>query len=167
MWKDTIFLHVIKLMNERQSLHHSQSKVVCRNFFGLWLRKHRKIRIAYRQWRSNSPSRGKTKIRSEKPKVTYSAALVMAFLAAENENRQLENMLQAAFGCLPERFLSVRTKSITETFECWKLGPLFVFVVIQSMFPSWALTPTHFTIFIRGLSILLFSFTNNVDFSCQ
>ena len=42
----------------------------------------------------------------------------MAFLAAENENRQLENMLQAAFGCLPERFLSVRTKSITETFEC-------------------------------------------------
>ena len=94
-------------------------------------------------------------------------ALVMAFLAAENVNRQLENMLQAAFGCLPERFLSVRTKSITETFECWKLGPLFVFVVIQSMFPSWALTPTHFTIFIRGLSILLFSFTNNVDFSCQ
>ena len=43
MWKNTIFLHLIKLMNERQSLHHSQSKVICRNFFGLWLRKHRKI----------------------------------------------------------------------------------------------------------------------------
>ena len=37
------------------SPHHSQSKVVtvCRNFFGLWLLKHWKIRIAYRQWRSH------------------------------------------------------------------------------------------------------------------
>ena len=31
-----------------------------------------------------------------------------------------------------------------------------VFVVFQRNFSSWALAPTHFTIFIRGLSILLF-----------
>ena len=33
----------------------TQSKVVtvCRNFYGLWLLKHWKIRIAYRQWRSH------------------------------------------------------------------------------------------------------------------
>ena len=37
----------------------------------------------------------KTKIRREKPKVAYSVALVMAFLAAENENRQLEGFPQA------------------------------------------------------------------------
>ena len=37
---------------------HSQSKVVCRNFFGLWLLKHWKIRIALRLWLSNVPSRG-------------------------------------------------------------------------------------------------------------
>ena len=51
----------------------------------------------------------------------------MAFLAAENVNRQLENMLQAAFGCLPERFLSVRTKSITETFGMLKIRPIVCF----------------------------------------
>ena len=34
--------HSVRLLNERQSPHHSQSKVVtvCRNFFGLWLLKH-------------------------------------------------------------------------------------------------------------------------------
>ena len=47
----------------------------------------------------------KTKIRKEKPKVTYSVTLVMAFLAAENENRQLKGLPQADFGRVPERFL--------------------------------------------------------------
>ena len=32
------------------------------------------------------------RIRNEKPKVTYLVALVMAFLAAEKENRQLEDL---------------------------------------------------------------------------
>ena len=40
-----------------------------------------------------------------------------AFLAAENENRQLEDLPQADCGRVPERFLlSVRTKSTTENF---------------------------------------------------
>ena len=49
----------------------------------------------------------KTKIRKEKPKVTYTVALVMAFLAAENENRLLEDLLRADFGLTSERFLPV------------------------------------------------------------
>ena len=53
----------------------------------------------------------------EKPKVTYSLALVLAFLSAENENRQLEDLLLADFGRLAERLLlSVRKKSINENF---------------------------------------------------
>ena len=48
---------------------------------------------------------------------TYSVALVLAFLSAENENRQLEDFPQADFGRLPEKLLlSVRTKSINENF---------------------------------------------------
>ena len=47
----------------------------------------------------------KTKIRKEKPKATYSVALVMTFLAAENENQQLKGSPQADFGRLPEGFL--------------------------------------------------------------
>ena len=31
--------HLVRLINERQSLHRSHSKVVCQNFLGLWLLK--------------------------------------------------------------------------------------------------------------------------------
>ena len=52
----------------------------------------------------------KTNIIKEKPKLTYSVTLVLAFLSAESENRQLED-----FGRLLERLLlSVRTKLINE-----------------------------------------------------
>ena len=61
--------------------------------------------------------RKKTKLRKKKPKVTYSVALVMAFLAAENENRQLEDMPQADLAVYLKRFLlSVRANSITENY---------------------------------------------------
>ena len=40
----------------------------------------------------------KTNILKEKPKVTYLVALVLAFLSAENENRQLEDLSIAYFG---------------------------------------------------------------------
>ena len=71
----------------------------------------------------------------------------MAFLSAENKNWQLEDLPQADFGRLPEIF-----------------RPLFVFVVFRRSFSSWALAPTLFTIFNRELSILLFSFINQIDF---
>ena len=125
--------------------------------------KHWKIRVPNRQWRSNISWRGrKPKCEKKKPKATYSVALVMAFLAAENENRQLEDLPQADFGRVPERFLlTVRSNSITDNFAYWKLGPLFVFEVIQRMFSSWV---RQRAIFIWGLSILLFLFINKVDF---
>ena len=64
-------------------------------------------------------------MQNEKPKVPYSVALVLAFLAAENENRQLENLPLADFGRLPEGLLpSVRTKSINENFVNGKSRPL-------------------------------------------
>ena len=53
----------------------------------------------------------------KKPKVTYSVALRLAFLPAENENRQLEDLPLADFSRLPERLLLlVRKKSINENF---------------------------------------------------
>ena len=58
----------------------------------------------------------KTNKLKEKPKVMYSVALVLAFLSAENENRQPENLPQADFGRLPERILLARTMSINENF---------------------------------------------------
>ena len=64
----------------------------------------------------------KTNILKEKPKVPYSVTLMLTFLSAENENRQLEDLPLADFGCLPERLLlSVRTKSINQNFVNRKL----------------------------------------------
>ena len=77
--------------------YHSQSKVVCQNFFRLWLLKHWKICIAGRQWHSNFPIRGRNKMWKEKPKVMYSVALVMKFLVAENENWIQEDLPQVDF----------------------------------------------------------------------
>ena len=59
-------------------------------------------------------SKGKeTNILKEKLKATYSVALVSAFLSAENENRQSEDLPLADFGRLPKRLLLlVGTKSI-------------------------------------------------------
>ena len=67
-------------------------------------------------------------IPKEKPKVVYSVALVLTFLSAENENRQLEDLPLADFGRLPESLLlSIRTKSINENFVNRKLRPLLFF----------------------------------------
>ena len=76
-------------------------------------------------WHVTRLWRHSVRSQKEKPKITYSVALVLAFLAAENENRQLEDLPLADFARLPERLnLSVRTKSINENFVNWKLGPL-------------------------------------------
>ena len=76
----------------------------------------------------------KTNILKEQPKVAYSVALVLAFLSAENENRQLKDLPFADFGRLPERLLLlVRTKSINENFVNWKLRPL---LFLQSWFKA-------------------------------
>ena len=86
----------------------------------------------------------------------------MAFLVAENENRQLGGLPQAAFSCVPERFLlSLTTKSVTENFLYRKLRSCLFLQCFNAFFIL------IFTIFIRGLSILLFSFVDKVDFSCQ
>ena len=126
--------HSLRLMNERQRLHHSQSKVVCRNLFGLWLLKHWKIRIAFRKWRSNFTSR-KTNQNMKRKTESYVFSGFGNCSAADNENRQMEDLPQATdFGREPERsLLPVRTNSITEDFACWKLGPLSIFIVIQRM----------------------------------
>ena len=90
----------VRLINERESLHHSLSKIVCWNVFGLWL-KNTRITLSL----TDSDVRTFLEGEEEKPKVTYSVALVLAFLAAENENRQLEDLPQADFCCVPWRFL--------------------------------------------------------------
>ena len=108
----------------------------------------------------------KTNLRKEKPKVSYFVALAVAFIAAENENRQIEDLLQADFGRSPERFFSIGKDKVK--FCKLKITPIVVFVImIQRIFSSLALALTHCPIFILGLLILLLSFIKKVDSSCQ
>ena len=82
-----------------------------------------------------------------------------------NENQRLEDLPWPVY--LKEFFLSVRTNSITVIFfSILKIRPTVCFcsdstdVFILS-------ASTHYTTLIQGLSILLFSFINKVEFSCQ
>ena len=104
-------------MNEQQGLHDSQYKVVCRILFRIMAPKTLKNPYRFKTVTFKLSQKGKkTKIRKEKPKVTYSVALVMAF---SRRKRQLEDLPQGDFGRVSERFpLSVRSKSITENFVC-------------------------------------------------
>ena len=62
-------------------------------------------------------------------------ALVLAFLSAENENRQLEDLPLADFGRLLERLLlSVRTRSINENYVNWKLRPYLLRVSVNALY---------------------------------
>ena len=114
----------------------------------------------------------RTKIRKEKSKVTYSVALIVAFLASEHENPQLKDLPQF----LKIYLLSVRKKWLTEKFFGLKVTPivflfvcLFVFllficlffVMIWRIFPSWALA-TFFGDY-RSYSFLIYIYTR---FSC-
>ena len=99
----------VRFENEWQSVGRSQSRVACR------LAANKQFVFQTDNVAQNfleAKVKQNTKI---KPKITY-LTWVMAFLAAENENRQLEDLPRADFGRLPERFLSVRTKSINENF---------------------------------------------------
>ena len=65
-----------------------------------------KIRITYRKWSSNFPRSERKPVYEKKNReVTYSVALVKAFLAAENENRQLEDLPQADLAVYLKDFL--------------------------------------------------------------
>ena len=112
-------------VNERRSLHYPQSKVICRNFLGLRQLKHWKS-VSLTDSDNQASQEGEESQNTERKTESYSnsVALVMAFLAAENENRQLKDFPRADFDRIPERFLlSVGTNSITDNFVYWKLRP--------------------------------------------
>ena len=101
-------------------------------------------------------------MQKQKPRVSYSVALVLAFLEADNENRKLEDLALAHFGRLPKRLLlSVRTKSVKGIFS--EITTIVFVIMIQHVFSSL----THSIVVNWGLSIHLFSFINEVGFSCQ
>ena len=92
----------------------------------------------------------------------------MVFLAAENENRQLGDLLQADFGRVHENILlSIRKKSTPENFVKRVLRPSSLYVMVRRIFSSRALSRTRFTFFFSGIVKPQFPFYGKVGFSSQ
>ena len=131
--------HSVRLMNERQSLHHSLSMVVCRNIFGLWLLKNWNIHIdAFRQWRWNFPRKEdnqNTKWKTE----SYVFSDFGNGISRGWEQKSTTGRFARGRLWLFTWMISSVGKDHFNTWEfcILKLGPLFVFVVIQRMFSSW------------------------------
>ena len=81
----------------------------------------------------------------------------MAFPAAESKNRQLKYLPQADFGRAPERFFLVGK----DQFNNWQFCILKIRLIVcfcrDSTHVFILSAPTHYLIFMWGLSILLFS----------
>ena len=96
----------------------------------------------------------------------YLVALVTAFLAAESENRRLENLPQAHLA-VTWKISSVGKDNVDEREYCaLKVTSIIVFVImIQRIFPFRAFSVNPLC---EGeLSISLFLFVNEVGFSFQ
>ena len=110
---------------------------------------------------SRSGSKQNTK---RKPKVTY-LTWVMVFLAAENENQQMEGLPPAVF--MKIFLFSVRKKSITESIVKRKLRPFSVYVMVERIFLLDPYRRRTLRLFFRGLWNLQFHSIKEVDFSFQ
>ena len=127
--------HFVWLMNKRQSLHHSQSKVVCQNFFNLWLLNTKKslpLTDSDVQTLLGEEENQNTKRKAE----TYIfSAFGDGIFHGRERKSSTRRFTLGRFWHVPEIFLpSVRTNSIAENFIYWKLGPLFAFVIIPHNF---------------------------------
>lgn len=79
-----------------QVLHYSQSKVDCQNFLGLWLLTILNILYHLQTVMFKLSLKWKKKQNTKRETKSYHA-LVMAFLMAANEIKQLEDLTQANF----------------------------------------------------------------------
>ena len=120
--------------------YHSQFMVVCRIFFGLWLLKYWRVCIVYRQWRSNFPGKENQNKKSRTGSYVFSGfgnGISRGWERKSTTNRFATGRFWLCtwkIFIFIYIFLSVGTNSMTKNFVYWKLGPLFVFVVIQRMF---------------------------------
>ena len=71
----------------------------------------------------------------------------MAFLVAENENRQLEDLPQADFGRVHKNVSFVDKEKVNNWFCEKKVTPIVFFCNGSTHFSSWALSQTRFKTF--------------------
>ena len=130
----------------------------------------KKSDTVYEFWNIKTPS---TRIRFQK-ELTASKTYIYALVRYIDLNlgrgpvKEVARRYQPTLAvCLKDLFCRLGQSQLSRNCEL-KITPIVVFaIMIQRIFPSWALGATHCTIVIRGLSILFFSLINKVAFSCH
>ena len=126
-------------------------------FLELWPLTILKVCIAYRHWRSKFPRSGKNQ------NTKSYLALVRIFLVAELKSATGRFGTGRLWPCIWANFFWGTEKSITK--NLWIISYThFFFVMIQRIFSSWALLPSHFTTFLADCESLFVSCLNKVGF---
>ena len=125
-------------------------------YLELWLLTIMKSLYRYRHWHSKFPRSVKNLKYEKKNWKLFGFGENICRGWAKISNRKI--LLPVNFGRVTAHISSeVREKSITKNFVNYKLRPFFVFVIIQCIFSSWTLLPSHFTTFFGGLwNLILF-----------
>ena len=156
-------------VNERRSLHHPQSKVICRNFLGLRQLKHWKIRITYRQWQSSFSTRGrKPKYGKKNRKLFEFSGFGNGISRGWERKPTTERFTTGRFWPYTWKISSVGRDQFNNWQFCiLKITPIVYFCIVSMHFFILCLSANALYDFIRGLSTLLFLFIYKVDFSFQ
>ena len=132
-----------------------------RDFVGLCLLKCWKNRIAYGKWRSNF-------LEPKYENKNWNLRFQWLWWQHLIISTEIDIVRFATGRFQPSTSkISSFSKDKVDLWEIFtlKITPIVVFVAIQRIVLSWALASTHFTILIRGMSIVLLSFVNEVGFS--
>ena len=156
--------HSVRLTKEQQSLHHSQSKVVCRNIFELWLLENWNIRIeAYREWRSNFLRREK----NQNTKWKTESYVFCGFGSGISRGWERKSTTgRFATGRLWP-FTRMISSAGKDQFNTWEF---FILKIRSIVFLLWFNACFHLEFanalydLYSGIFDPLFSFTNRVDF---
>ena len=154
-----LWRHSLRLMYKQQSLHPSQSKVVCRNFSDFGCQSTEKSLSLT----SNGPQTFLDRKGNQDTRRKTQWLWKWHFLWLRTK---IDNWKICYRPTLALYLLSVRTILKNWEFCTLKTGPIVCFCS-DSTHVFILSAPTHFTMFIRGLSILLFSLMNKVYFSCR
>ena len=116
-------------------------------------------------YRLQTVERTKTKIRKEKPKDTLFNGFGSGISLGWERKSTAERFASRRFWPCTRKISSIGKDQVNSWEFCiLKITPTVCFCSVAPLFSAWALAPTYWTIFIRELSILLFSFVNKVEF---
>ena len=148
--------HSVRLMNEQQSLHHSQSKVFCRDVFGLWLLTDSDVQT-FLEGKENQNTQRKT------DSYVFSGFVYGISRGWERKSTTGRFVTGRFWPCT----WKISSVGEDQEFCILKITPIVCFCSVSTHFFILSLSANALYDFYSGIVDPLFSFVNKVDFSCQ